>query len=77
MKYPGTISVTEETFESQVTKGAAWIGTPEQICEQIVDYRKLVGDFEVASLQVNFHDMPLELAESSVKLFSKEVMSRF
>jgi len=31
----------------------------------------------VASLQINFHDMPLELAESSVKLFSKEVMPRF
>ena len=79
--YPGydkiMADLAEETFESQVTKGAAWIGTPEQICEQIVDYQKLVGDFEVASLQVNFHDMPLELAESSVKLFSKEVMPRF
>ena len=79
--YPGydkiMAGLAEETFESQVEKGAAWIGTPSQISEQISEYKKLVGEFEVASLQVNFHDMPLKLAKSSIKLFSEEVIPRF
>ncbi len=79
--YPGydkiMAGLAEETFESQVSKGAAWIGTPEQICAQITDYQKLVGNFEIASLQVNFHDMPLEMAVSSVRLFASEVMPNF
>ncbi|MCZ6509411.1 MAG: LLM class flavin-dependent oxidoreductase, partial [Alphaproteobacteria bacterium] len=69
--------LAKETFESQVEKGAAWVGTPAQICDQIADYQKLVGEFEVASLQVNFHDMPLDLAQQSVRLFATEVMPKF
>lgn len=79
--YPGydkiIAGLAKETFESQVEKGAAWIGTPSEICQQISEYKKLVGEFEVASLQVNFHDMPLELANSSIKLFAEEVIPRF
>ena len=79
--YPGYDKLigelAEETFESQVEKGAAWVGTPAQICDQIADYQKLIGDFEIASLQVNFHDMPLELAQISVSLFATEVMPKF
>jgi len=78
--YPGyrklILDLAEETFESQLEKGAAWIGTPSQIYEQIVSYRNQVGDFDVASLQVNFHDMPLNLAKKSIDLFSKNVMPR-
>ena len=79
--YPGydqlIAGLAKETFESQVEKGAAWVGTPAQICDQIADYQKLVGEFEVASLQVNFHDMPLDLAQQSVRLFATEVMPKF
>ena len=79
--YPGydqmIAGLAKETFESQVEKGAAWVGTPAQICDQITDYQKLVGDFEIASLQVNFHDMPLDLAQNSVRLFAAEVMPKF
>ena len=79
--YPGydqlIAGLAKETFESQVEKGAAWVGTPAQICDQIADYQKLVGDFEIASLQVNFHDMPLELAQISVSLFGTEVIPKF
>jgi alkanesulfonate monooxygenase SsuD/methylene tetrahydromethanopterin reductase-like flavin-dependent oxidoreductase (luciferase family) len=78
--YPGyrklILDLAEETFESQLEKGAAWIGTPSQIYEQIVSYRNQIGDFDVASLQVNFHDMPLNLAKKSIDLFSKNVMPR-
>ncbi len=79
--YPGydklIAELAKETFESQVEKSAAWVGTPAQISDQISDYQKLVGDFEIASLQVNFHDMPLDLAEKSVRLFAAEVMPKF
>ncbi len=69
--------LAKDSFESQVEKGAAWVGTPDQICDQISDYKKLVGDFEIASLQVNFHDMPLELAQISISLFASDVMPKF
>ena len=79
--YPGyeqlIAGLAKETFDSQVEKGAAWVGTPDQISAQIADYRNLVGDFEIASLQVNFHDMPLDLAQRSVRLFAAEVMPNF
>ena len=79
--YPGydklIADLAKETFESQVEKGSAWVGTPEQICDQVSDYQKLVGDFEMASLQVNFHDLPLELAQISISLFGAEVMPKF
>jgi alkanesulfonate monooxygenase SsuD/methylene tetrahydromethanopterin reductase-like flavin-dependent oxidoreductase (luciferase family) len=79
--YPGYDKIIEglasETFESQVDKGAAWIGTPAEIGEQIADYRAAVGDFDIASLQVNFYDIPLEPARASVDLFGREVIPRF
>jgi alkanesulfonate monooxygenase SsuD/methylene tetrahydromethanopterin reductase-like flavin-dependent oxidoreductase (luciferase family) len=79
--YPGyeqmIAGLAKDTFESQIEKGAAWVGTPDQICDQISDYQKLVGDFEIASLQVNFHDMPIELAQISISLFATEVMPKF
>ena len=79
--YPGyeklIAGLAQETFESQVEKGAAWVGTPAQICDQIADYQALVGDFEVASMQINFHDMPLDLARKSAHLFAAEVMPKF
>lgn len=79
--YPGydklIADLAKESFESQVEKGSAWVGTPEQIRDQISDYRSLVGDFEIASLQVNFHDMPVDLAQASVRLFAEEVIPRF
>jgi alkanesulfonate monooxygenase SsuD/methylene tetrahydromethanopterin reductase-like flavin-dependent oxidoreductase (luciferase family) len=69
--------LAKETFESQVEKGAAWVGTPDQINDQVSGYQKLVGDFEIASLQVNFHDLPLDLAQKSIHLFAAEVMPKF
>lgn len=79
--YPGydkiIAGLKQETFESQVEKGAAWIGTPKQLREAIADYYEQVGGFEIASLQVNFNTIPLDAAEASMRLFSKEVMPYF
>ena len=66
-----------ETFESQVEKGAAWVGTPEVLIEKIRAYEADIGGFDDASLQVNFSDMSYEDAERSTRLFGEKVMSVF
>ncbi len=67
----------QETFESQIEKGSAWIGTPAQIQDIISHYYKQVGGFEIASLQVNFNTIALKDAEASIRLFAQEVMPHF
>ena len=64
----------KETCESQVEKGAAWIGTPDQLVRQIEAYDELIGGFEDASLQVNFNTISMADAERSVRLFGEAVM---
>jgi len=66
-----------ETFETQLEKGCIWVGSPKDIREQIADYLGVVGDFEIASLQANFHNLSYDLASASARLFSKEVMPHF
>ena len=70
-------SLDRETFESQIEKGAAWIGTPGDLVEQIRAYDETIGGFDDASLQVNFNDMDYKDAERSVKLFGEKVMPAF
>jgi alkanesulfonate monooxygenase SsuD/methylene tetrahydromethanopterin reductase-like flavin-dependent oxidoreductase (luciferase family) len=66
-----------DSFESNVASGAAWVGTPRQIRRQIETYRKDVGDFEIASLQVNFNTIPYAAAKHSMELFARDVMPNF
>lgn len=70
-------ALSRETFESQVEKSAAWVGTPERLIDDINAYNESVGGFDDASLQVNFNDMPFEVAERSVRLFGERVMPVF
>ena len=58
----------QETFESQVAKGAAWIGTPDEIIDSITSYEREVDGFESASLQVNFGMIGVSEAETSMRL---------
>jgi alkanesulfonate monooxygenase SsuD/methylene tetrahydromethanopterin reductase-like flavin-dependent oxidoreductase (luciferase family) len=78
--YPGydkvIASLSRETFEMQVEKCAAWVGTPERILDTIASYRRMAGPFEIASLQVNFNDLPLSTAEASMRLFGENVLPR-
>jgi alkanesulfonate monooxygenase SsuD/methylene tetrahydromethanopterin reductase-like flavin-dependent oxidoreductase (luciferase family) len=78
--YPGYERIIEglsrESFESQVEKGAAWVGDPDSVLKAIADYHRSVGGFEIASLQVNFNNVPVADAESSMRLFAREVMPR-
>jgi alkanesulfonate monooxygenase SsuD/methylene tetrahydromethanopterin reductase-like flavin-dependent oxidoreductase (luciferase family) len=76
--YQKTIeALSRETFESQVDKGSAWIGTPEEIRNAIDGYHRGVGGFECASLQVNFGMIGRAEAEASMLLFAREVMPYF
>ena len=70
-------SLSRETFESQVEKGLAWIGTAEEIRSAIESYHRGVGGFECASLQVNFGMIGRAEAEASMLLFAREVMPHF
>jgi len=76
--YPGYDKViaglAAETFETQVDKCAAWVGTPARILDTAATYRRQIGEFEIASLQVNFNDMSLADAEASMRLFGERVL---
>jgi alkanesulfonate monooxygenase SsuD/methylene tetrahydromethanopterin reductase-like flavin-dependent oxidoreductase (luciferase family) len=69
--------ISKETFESQVAKGAAWIGTPDDIRDRITAYDAEVAGFESGSLQVNFGMIGQPDAERSMQLFAREVMPHF
>ncbi len=79
--YPGYDAIihklSEETFETQVEKGAAWIGTPEEITAMIAEYLITTGGFDLASLQVNFEAIAMEEAERSMRLFAAQVLPHF
>ncbi len=78
--YPGydkiVAALATETFATQVAKSAALVGTPARIIEMVLAYREQVGWFETASLQVNFNDLPLAVAEASLRLFGETVLPR-
>lgn len=76
--YQKTIEIiSKETYESQVEKGSAWIGTPDDIRKAVAQYDSAVGGFESASLQVNFGMIPYAEAGASMRLFAREVMPYF
>ncbi len=66
-----------ETFESQVEHGAAFVGTPDDIVDQLHAFDRTMGGCDHVSMQVNFNDMPYDLAERSVRLFGEKVIPRF
>lgn len=75
--YPGYDKIIAklkgDSFESQVAEGSAWVGTPAEIIDQIERFTARSGPFEIASLQVNFNDLPADLAAASMRLFSTAV----
>jgi len=79
--YPGyekiVAELSKETIETQVESGGAWIGTPDEVADQIARYADGVGGYDEASLQVNFNTIGYADAERSIRLFSEKVMPRF
>ena len=76
--YPGYDKIIEtlskETADSQIAKSAAFIGSPERLIEQIQEYNEATGGFDIVSMQVNFNDLDVSLAENSMRLFSEKVI---
>ncbi|HEX3783572.1 MAG TPA: LLM class flavin-dependent oxidoreductase [Pseudonocardiaceae bacterium] len=74
--YPGyqemIAKLAEDDFTSVLGRGAALVGTPEDVVESLRNFHERCGGFEVASLQVNFSSLAPELARRSVELFGKE-----
>ena len=70
-------ALSRESFESQVAKRAAWVGTPEELKRAIAEYEAQVGGFEIASMQVSFNTITVDQAEASMRLFAAEVMPHF
>ncbi len=79
--YPGYDKViaglAAENFDTQTAKGAAWVGTPDEIRKTIAAYQDLAGGFEWASLQVNFNTIGHDEALASMQLFAREVIPHF
>jgi len=67
-------ALANETFDTQMAKGVAWIGTPRELAQLILTFSAEVGGFESASLQVNFNTISREDALRSMRLFAREVM---
>ena len=64
-------------FDSLLNGGTIWVGTPEDVRQQISGYAREVGGFDTASLQVNFHLIAASDAAASMRIFSREVIPAF
>ena len=78
--YPGydklMAHVLNDSAEAQVEKGSAFIGTPADIVEMIRAFNDKVGGLDSISLHFTPANMPVEAAERSLRLFSREVMPK-
>ena len=75
--HPSMIATDRRDVDSMLASDALWVGTPDELCEKIDRYQKSVGGIDSASLQVNFHTLPVKLAEASVRLFAEQVIPKF
>ncbi len=65
------------TLDGQIETGGAWVGTPDEIRATIRRVVAAIGDFEHASLQINFGNIDVRDAQKSMRLFAREVMPEF
>lgn len=79
--YPGYDKIIAKLRQSraadQITSGAAWVGSPDEIAGQIHHTKQEFGTYQHASLQVNFNMVPLDAALASMRMFAERVMPRF
>jgi alkanesulfonate monooxygenase SsuD/methylene tetrahydromethanopterin reductase-like flavin-dependent oxidoreductase (luciferase family) len=62
------------TLEGQIESGGAWVGTPEEIKDNIAHAVDRFGDFDHASMQINFGNLDGDEAMASMRLFADKVM---
>jgi alkanesulfonate monooxygenase SsuD/methylene tetrahydromethanopterin reductase-like flavin-dependent oxidoreductase (luciferase family) len=76
--YPGYAKMFERikelNIDTQIESGSAWIGSPDDVRRAMIAAYDIFGEFEHASLQVNFGMLPFEKAMASMRLFASEVM---
>ena len=63
-----------ETTESRMAKFAAFFGQPVRLTDQIKNYNATVEKGDITSLQVNFNDLDVGLAERSMRLLCRSVI---
>lgn len=69
--------IAAQTLESQIASGAAFVGTPSEIIEQLEKFDAACGGCDELSMQVNYFNMDVETAERSVRLFGEKVIPHF
>jgi alkanesulfonate monooxygenase SsuD/methylene tetrahydromethanopterin reductase-like flavin-dependent oxidoreductase (luciferase family) len=76
--YPGYAAMFDKikdlNIDTQIASGSAWIGSPDEVRRAMLAAYDIFGDFEHASLQVNFGMVPYDKALASLRLFADEVM---
>jgi alkanesulfonate monooxygenase SsuD/methylene tetrahydromethanopterin reductase-like flavin-dependent oxidoreductase (luciferase family) len=65
------------TLDGQIESGGAWVGTPDEVRTIIRRVLGSSGQFEHASLQINFGTIDVGDAQRSMRLFAEEVMPEF
>ena len=65
------------TLDDQIESGGAWVGTPDEIKAIIRRVTATMGEFEHASLQINFGTIDATAAQRSMRLFASQVMPEF
>lgn len=69
--------IASQTLESQLESHAAFVGTPADVIEQLEAFDAAVGGCDEVSMQVNYDNMNIDVAEASVKLFGEKVIPHF
>jgi len=71
------VKIAAQTLESQIEAGAAFVGTPDDIIGQLEKFDDACGGCDEVSMQVNFFNMDVDVAEASVRLFGEKVIPHF
>jgi len=65
------------TLEGQIESGGAWVGTPDEVRDNVARAVERFGEFDHASMQIKFGDLAFDEAMVSMRLFAEEVMPAF
>lgn len=78
--YPGydklVGAIASQTWQSNVEKKTAFVGTPDDVVEQVRYLRELYGEME-PSMQVTFGNISTPEAMRTIELFARHVMPHF
>ena len=69
--------IAAQTMEKQIESGAAFVGNPTEVIEQLEAFDKACGGCDELSLQVNPYGMNVDIAEASMRLFGEKVIPHF